>query len=708
MKKTLILLLIVLVLIPLVYFSYHCYNKRPLYLAVASTFSGVNKMYGEEMLKGVQLYIDKINQEGGVQGKKILVVPFDDKGTMDGAFEISKEIVNKNNMLAVLGHYFSSTSVAASFQYEKNRIPSINASATSDLIPIQNQWFFRIIPPNSYQCTFLTAYAKSALGVKEAVIIHDNDSYGSGLNKYFQKQAHIIGIDILKTYEINSGQTNIDSQINLITKAINNLKQPAATIFIAVHALEAAKLVISIRKNHLTNIIMGGDSLASDVFTNKIQSHKEEKSSPGVYSKNVYTVSGYHSKLAGKKDNDFRNNFYQQFGDSPSIVAVNYYDAAHVFVEALKKINTNDYVNSIRKNLKQSLEQFYSKNKCIHGLTGRIFFDSNGDMKKSMLVTKYSGGKYVLAFKQYLSSSRQETTKSLLEKAVDEDLIAIDNKLFTKAELVFVGIDHVKIDSIQMNQKTFHASFEVSFRFQGNFYPENIEFINAASPVKFEKKQTQNNKNNDSSALFFVDGTFFNSYDLRSYPLDSQDLDVQFRMNCTTGANFFFSAETNKIDHLLLDSSKWNLLKANTYVGDMEDYISPESMQKKRFSTFNMNVSVKRSVNIYSFLAVAVAINVILFIGNFVSTKKTHIILQLTLGLLIINSFFHSIYAMTVMNISWIEYVYLFTYGIIFISIINKIGILCAFDKNKPRLVLFFKLTGIFSQLLIISIFFMI
>jgi branched-chain amino acid transport system substrate-binding protein len=110
MKKKLIIsilfICISLSVICIVYFSLWT-GKKNICIAVASTFSGKYQDYGNEMLRGIQLYVDQINATGGVKGSIIKLLVFDDKGTKKGADKVATSIVKNKKIRFVLGHYLS-------------------------------------------------------------------------------------------------------------------------------------------------------------------------------------------------------------------------------------------------------------------------------------------------------------------------------------------------------------------------------------------------------------------------------------------------------------------------------------------------------------------------------------------------------------------------------------------------------------------------
>ena len=88
-----------------------CADDNTLQIAVIGPLSGKDRAGGQAMLDGVNLCVAEINERGGVDGRKLEVLAYDDKNSKDIARKKAIGIARDSNALAVIGHYYSSTSV---------------------------------------------------------------------------------------------------------------------------------------------------------------------------------------------------------------------------------------------------------------------------------------------------------------------------------------------------------------------------------------------------------------------------------------------------------------------------------------------------------------------------------------------------------------------------------------------------------------------
>ncbi|ETR68549.1 MAG: hypothetical protein OMM_10408 [Candidatus Magnetoglobus multicellularis str. Araruama] len=82
--------------------------------------------------------LDQVNAAGGIFGKPVHLKLYDDRGDPKEARQIASSIVENQDIRLVLGHFFSSTSLAASQIYKKYGLPAITASATDPMVTQSN------------------------------------------------------------------------------------------------------------------------------------------------------------------------------------------------------------------------------------------------------------------------------------------------------------------------------------------------------------------------------------------------------------------------------------------------------------------------------------------------------------------------------------------------------------------------------------------
>jgi branched-chain amino acid transport system substrate-binding protein len=196
-------------------------DQDVLYIAVSGPMTGTSEANGKAMVQGIQLYLDQINQQGGIHGHPVELLIFDDQNQPELAKKRALEIATQHKTLAVIGHYNSSASIAAAPIYREYGLPAISGSATADELTKGNDWYFRTIFNNSDQGALLANYVHKVLNYDDADIFFDDDIYGSTLAESFRHTAKWIGLEIKHQWHFNLN--NKDKDRDSFKKSLKNM-----------------------------------------------------------------------------------------------------------------------------------------------------------------------------------------------------------------------------------------------------------------------------------------------------------------------------------------------------------------------------------------------------------------------------------------------------------------------------------------------------
>jgi branched-chain amino acid transport system substrate-binding protein len=648
-RKTLygILSLVVIVMAFFVWKSH--FFSETLYIAVAGPIDEKN-INGEAMKQGVQLAIDLINRKGGIHGKQVKLLTFNDQNDPKIAEKRAKEIVD-SKALAVIGHYTSKASLAAAQVYQEQGIPAISGSATTDELTQGNDWYFRVIFNNSDQGAQLAYYVRKILGYKKASILFENDAYGSALADTFAKTARLIGLKIEHQWRFDD-KNNFDN--TLINEVVNTLeKEKSGILFLATHSKEAAEMVIKLRQpGHYKMPIIGADAIASRAFLQKIGQDVREQYQPGYYTDGIYMTTPFLFDLAGKRVVDFKKAFElkytklkkvfeSKYQEDISTTAVIYYDAALVILHALAKLPQDQ--TETREQLKESLWQISNYSNAVEGVSGPIYFDKNGDVDKSIPIGVFYKGSPTVAWYQYRQKSNsgsQQTPEEILQKVFAGDLIKANGKFKNKADVVYVGMEFNEISKLDTKQAIYTADFYIWFRFKSDSQfnadesecdtlnpnksynikcdVHKIEFINIVDSKNGElKKPTMTYKNSSIvgdtiTKTYRIKAQFKSDFDFHHYPLDQQILSIQLRHQHKTRNTLIYAVDTQGMRQNTLvervnannafSINGWLINKIALYENIQwtdSTFGNPEffhSEYKQEYSRLNVAIEIKRHV----------------------------------------------------------------------------------------------------------------
>lgn len=140
-------------------------------------------------LEGAKLAIKEINDLGGVlTDRKIIPLIHDDVGKADVGQKIAREMAYNLDVIAVIGHRFSSVAIPVSITYEKNGIVFISTgSTTPTLTAHKSQYIFRNIPSDKIIGKALAKFTKRE-GFKNIAVFFERGAYGKRLSGFFREE----------------------------------------------------------------------------------------------------------------------------------------------------------------------------------------------------------------------------------------------------------------------------------------------------------------------------------------------------------------------------------------------------------------------------------------------------------------------------------------------------------------------------------------
>src|SRR5688500_12239176 len=135
-------------------------------IAVAGPMSGDAAQYGQDFMRGAELAAEKINAAGGVNGKQIKLVSFDDRNDTTEAANVAQKIATDSSIVASMGPFTSSTVYASMPIYQSNQLPLLVISASDPKITQQgNEWVFRVSPTNDLGAQAIAELMVNKLGL---------------------------------------------------------------------------------------------------------------------------------------------------------------------------------------------------------------------------------------------------------------------------------------------------------------------------------------------------------------------------------------------------------------------------------------------------------------------------------------------------------------------------------------------------------------
>ncbi|MEH6545777.1 MAG: ABC transporter substrate-binding protein [Sneathiella sp.] len=321
---------------------------------------------GKSALIGAELAVEQANATGGIDGKMIELVVYDDQASPKQSVPIATKLVEKDEVVAAISGSYSGATRAAAGIFQSAGVPYIAAYAVHPEITKSGNYVFRTSFVGEVQGRAGAKLAGEILGKKRAVVITLKNDFGKSLAAGFKEKAGDFGVEVVSEYEYSIK----DRQFGPIVTKVKS--DNPDVIYASGYFFTAGPLVSQLRSAGITAPIIGQEGYDSEKFIKIAKADAE-----GVI---ITTSLDRDSKSA--ETTDFIKAFEAKAGYSADMVAASGHTAVKVLVDALRKAGTSDAA-ALRDAIAQTN---------LTASTGTISFNELGEVQKDVQVQVVKDG----------------------------------------------------------------------------------------------------------------------------------------------------------------------------------------------------------------------------------------------------------------------------------------------------------------------------
>lgn len=352
-------------------------NRKPqvssnvIKIGVFEPMTGANAAGGDLEVEGVKL-ANKLYPT--VNGKKVELVFADNKSDKVEAANAASNLVEQQNVNAIIGSWGSGNSMAAGDVIKDAQIPAVGASCTNPLVTAGNDYYFRVCFIDPFQGTVMAKYAANKLKIKKVALLQEVSSdYSVGICKFFSDAFKKLTKNenaIITKENYNTGDQDFTAQLTTIKS-----KNPDA-IFAPGNFTEGALIIKQARQLGIKVPIIGGDTWETPEFIDIGKDAVEGT---------VFSTFFATEKPITEESKKFLDAYRKQYKKEPAAVTALSYDAYLVVLDAIKRANSTDPVK-IRNEI--------AKTKNFPGAAGVITIDENNNAVKDAVLKVVKNGKF--------------------------------------------------------------------------------------------------------------------------------------------------------------------------------------------------------------------------------------------------------------------------------------------------------------------------
>lgn len=358
-------------------------------LGVMQSLTGDLGSYGGPMSDAIKLAAKEINDNGGLLGRKLVLLIEDDQTNNVAAVDAANKLVKVDRVPAIVGATGSGQSMSVIDITTGSGVLQISSSNTgTDFTNYDDgDLYFRTAPSDALQGSAMAKLAQER-GYKTTSTIVINNPYGVGFEDVFVKAFEAEGGKVLEKVRYDPSQTVFDSEVQRVAEG-----KPEFIMMVSYPETGSLILRTAYEKGALKSIPwLLSEGLKADNLAGLVGNDAE-----GNYIAAGLQGLAPDQDAGGKAYEAFKSLYQAEYGKEPAIYCTNSYDALAVValaIEQAKNATGRDIADNIRSvanppgtevsDLGEALSLIREgKDINYQGTSGDIAFDENGDVSGS-------------------------------------------------------------------------------------------------------------------------------------------------------------------------------------------------------------------------------------------------------------------------------------------------------------------------------------
>jgi branched-chain amino acid transport system substrate-binding protein len=188
---------------------------EPIRIGAVLSVTGPASFLGDPEDKTLRLYVNRINQAGGINGRQIQLTIYDDGGDANRARTFATRLVEDDRVVAMVGGTTTGTTMAMRPVFEDARIPFISLAGGIEIIDPVSPYTFKTPHTDRMACEKIFQDIR-ARGLSRVALISGTDGFGQSMRAQCQRVAGAAGITVVADEQYGPRDSDMTPQLTRI------------------------------------------------------------------------------------------------------------------------------------------------------------------------------------------------------------------------------------------------------------------------------------------------------------------------------------------------------------------------------------------------------------------------------------------------------------------------------------------------------------
>ncbi len=304
-------------------------SKTEIIIGTILDQSGPLAGFGKQSRLGMQLRVDEVNEQGGINGRKLKLIVEDDGYDPKKAVLAAQKLVNQDKIFIMAGHLGTAQNLASMpVQFEKNVINFFPITAAREMYEPLDRLKYSFAATYFDQMRELLPGLIREKNAKKVCTIYQDDDFGLEVLRGAEAGLKTAGMTLVEKTSFKRGATDFSSQVAKMKAAGCDL------VVLGTIIRETIGTIGESRKTGFNPTFIGSSASYTDLI------HKLGGAAMnGLYA--AHTVQHPYLDEAAQPIRFWANKYKTKFNEDPTVFSVYGYSLIDAFAKAAQKAGTN-------------------------------------------------------------------------------------------------------------------------------------------------------------------------------------------------------------------------------------------------------------------------------------------------------------------------------------------------------------------------------
>lgn len=312
-------------------------TKDEIVIGSIQDLSGPLAGFGKQDRLGMMLRVDEVNEQGGINGRKLRLIVEDSGYDPRRAVLAAQKLVNQDKIFAMVAHIGTAQNMAAMpIQFEKNVINFFPITAAREMYEPYHRLKYSFAATYYDQIRHATPKLAKEKGAKKVCSVYQDDEFGLEVLRGAEAGLKTIGMQLAEKTSYKRGATDFSSQVARMKSAGCDM------VVLGTIIRETIGVIGESRKTGFNPVFLGSSASYTDLI------HKlGGKAMDGLYA--TMTVQQPYLDESSQPIRFWANKYKTKFNEDPTVFSVYGYLAVDAFIRAATKAGPNLTTDSFIK-----------------------------------------------------------------------------------------------------------------------------------------------------------------------------------------------------------------------------------------------------------------------------------------------------------------------------------------------------------------------